>query len=221
MKQGSISRVVWLASIAAMAVATPGAMAAAQPTPKSVEFTWARETFEIDIPSGYCLPTSEQQAVANRDAAGDSQNATLAHFTRCGSWGEDYILVKSPRTLRELDITRPAFTAAIAQTMAETDALERGKQTGAADVERSSKGQISVIGQDFGYAGYDDTCAYLAGTLTVSDPEETRKVRVGSCMTLVGKRAFTVYSYDSKPDGANLDALKQRSKELALSLTKS
>ncbi len=219
MKQGSGLRLGLIAASLLLPVISPGAIATAKEAPKSATFTWAGKTYQAPIPAGYCLPTSEQQIFADEDASGDSQNETLMHLARCGTWGKDYILIKTPRISTPLDMSRGDFITALSEVLEEGSALEEGKRVGAQDVSRSSDGQVSLASQDFGFVGSDDTCAYLAGTITSVRQSLAITTRAASCTTLVGGQGFTIYSYDNRPDGAGIDTLKKRSRDVARSMT--
>lgn len=200
-------------------LAAPGATALAKETPKSVTFIWAGKTYQASIPEGYCLPTSEQQPFADQTAAGDSQNHTVMQVERCGTWGEDYILIKTPRIATPINMSRPDFLTAIAQVFETSSVVEEGKKIGAEDVSRSTDGEVNLASQDFGYVGADDTCAYLAGTITSIAQGVSWNTRAASCTTIIGTQSFTTYSYDSRSNGASIDRLKQRSRDVARSMT--
>lgn len=195
------------------ALALPGS-AGAQTNSETVSFSWQGENFDVSVPNGYCLPTAEQQRTSDNIAAGDSQNETMIEFQRCGSYGSDYILIKTPRALPPVNLPREQFVALVAEQIGGA-ASEEGKRIGARDVEEMSNGRVSVDGQNYDYAGYDDYCAYMAGTIDLTSPDSALQVRAGSCLTLVGKRNFAVHVYDNRPGGASVATLKQRSFEVA------
>ncbi|MEL6528891.1 MAG: hypothetical protein AAGK01_09465 [Pseudomonadota bacterium] len=185
----------------------------------AIEFTFGGETFEVAVPKGYCTPTGDQAAVSAQIAAGDSQNETLADLQRCGSFGTDYMVIKTPRALPPVPLPKSVFVKMVAEQLQTTETGDAGMTKGQEDVAEMTGGEVSVDPTAYSYAGFDDDCAYIAGTLEVSAGEETNIVRTGSCLTLVGTRNFSVHSYSTETGGASVDALKTRSRDLANAIT--
>jgi len=181
----------------------------------AVEFSFGGETFEVAVPKGYCTPTGDQAAFSAQIAAGDSQNETLVDLQRCGTFGADYIVIKTPRELPAVPLPKAVFVKMVAEQLETTQTSEQGLTKGQEDVEQMTGGEVSVDPASYSYAGYDEDCAYLAGTLQVSAGEESDSVRTGSCLTLVGTRNLSIHSYDTTEDGQTVEALKARSRTLA------
>lgn len=181
----------------------------------AIEFSFAGETFEVAVPSGFCTPTGDAAALSAQIAAGDSQNETLVDLQRCGTFGSDYIVIKTPRNLPAVPVPKSAFIKMVAEQLETTQTAEDGMTKGQEDVEQMTGGEVSVDSDSYSYAGFDDDCAYLAGVLRVSAGSETNMVRTGSCLTLVGTRNLTIHSYNATGAGDSVETLKERSRTLA------
>lgn len=199
----------------AFAALTISSMAFAQSAnAKTVEFNWRGETFVLTIPQDYCVPEGQWAEAARANAAGDSQNETVIDLERCGTFGQAYILIKTPRNLPAIDLPKSQFIDLVAGQFSD-EVLEQGLSQGSKDVSNMSDGQVSVEQRDYGFAGTDSECAYLAGRMAVTGPEGALEVRVGSCLTLVGTRNFAVHVYDNRQGGADVATLQRRSREVA------
>lgn len=201
------------AGVLAIAVASP---VAAQ---EQLNFAIGEDEFTVTIPEGYCLPTGEDKARANRAAAIDSQNVTPVDFQRCGSFGVSYTLIKSPRGFPPVRATRSEFLSGIRAELGNPNAIKEGLAVGQKDVSRGTGGQVKVDSPDYGYTGSDDLCVFLAGNLNISLPDGSgRNPRGATCVTLVGTRNIVVHSYDFDPDGASVEELQARSRAVAASV---
>ncbi len=199
-----------------------GAQASAQerqpPGPvqvSAIEFSFAGETFEVAVPQGFCTPSGDNAALSAQIAAGDSQNETLVDLQRCGTFGSDYIVIKTPRDLPAVPMPKAVFVKMVAEQLESTQSAQEGMTKGQEDVEQMTGGEVSVDPASYSYAGFDEDCAYIAGTLRVSAGNETNLVRTGSCLTLVGTRNLTIHSYNSSEGGESVEALKARSRTMA------
>jgi hypothetical protein len=207
-----------LAAAALLAAPANAQGAALTERRETVEFTISGQSFSLRVPEGYCVPAGRAAEVAAKTAAGDSQNDTLVDLQRCGTFGEDYILIKTPRGLPPLNLPKETFIPLVAQQLGGT-AVEEGKAIGAQDVDKMSEGRISVKDRDYGFAGTDEDCAYMAGGIQMTAEGKTVDVRIGSCITLVGTRNFAIHAYDNRKDGASADALRQRTRDIANAIT--
>lgn len=185
----------------------------------AIEFSFGGETFEVAVPRGYCTPTGDQAAFSARIAEGDSQNETLVDLQRCGTFGTDYMVIKTPRQLPAVPLPKAVFVKMVAEQLETASMSDEGMTKGQEDVEQMTGGEITVDPTSYSYTGYDEDCAYLAGTLQISAGEESDNVRTGSCLTLVGTRNLSIHSYDATEDGESVEALKIRSRALANAIT--
>ncbi len=191
-----------------------------QPVPVSaIEFSFGEETFEVAVPKGYCTPTGDLAALSAQIAAGDSQNETLVDLQRCGTFGTDYIVIKTPRQLPAVPLPKAVFVKMVAEQLETTQLADQGMTKGQEDVEQMTGGEMSVDPTSYSYAGYDEDCAYIAGTLQVNAGEDSTDVRTGSCLTLVGTRNLSIHSYNNIEGGESVEALKVRSRALANAIT--
>lgn len=207
-------RLAVLTPILAIAAAPLPAAAQSVEAAESAEFAWQGKAYSLAIPEGFCLPGKEYQAMSKQMAAGDSQNETVLHLRNCEEPSGHYILIKTPRAVPAMNLQKSTFIRLIAEQL-NGDAVEEGKQVGARDVETMSDGKLKVDGRNYGYAGYDEDCAYMSGTLDVAAGQQMATTRAGSCITLVGTASFAVHTYDYRPDGESVDALRARSRGVA------
>lgn len=184
----------------------------------SINFNIGADRFSMPMPSGYCEPTGENALISEQIAAGDSMNFTLADVDRCGTFGEDYVLVKTPRVLPPINISRSVFLDAIVSELQNGTALQEGFEQGSADVSNLSDGALSVDVGTYGYDSYDEECVYLAGILRVSAEDGSVKAQAATCMTLVGNRNIAVHAYDFTNNPATRDELKERARAIAMSI---
>ncbi len=205
-----------LSAVAALALAAP---AAAQTSPESeVTFTVHGDSFSLPAPEGYCLPTGQQADIASNLHSWDSVNLTPVDLQRCGTFGTDDIIVKSPRVVDRMAMTRSDFIT-LMKGQFTTEVFNEGIALGKGDVARGSQDKITVGESEFAFRGADETCVYLAGTMQLQSGSATRLTRIGSCVTLVGDHLMTVAAYDFRPDGVDLAALMARSRDVAASIT--
>ena len=187
----------------------------------SQEFAIGQDRFLLSVPEGYCKPTGEFADASMQVAALDSANVTPVDLQQCGSYGQSYILIKSPLAVPRMDLTKPQFMEML-RTQMGTDAFkqafESGLEQGKEDLANGTDGAIEVESDGITIAGSDDDCVYLRGTFQVSAPDGTFPLRVGSCMTFAGARHMVVHSYERAATGIKHETLMERSRELALTI---
>ncbi len=185
---------------------------------ESIDFSIGDQAFSMPMPAGYCEPGAEFDAFAEQMAQSDSQNATLADVDRCGTYGEDYVLVKTPRTLPPIPFPREQFIALMAQQIDQGTALEDGMAQADEDIAAMSDGQMSVDTGSYAYAGYDDFCLYLAGDMILNVPGGSVDATVASCSTLIGTRNITVHVYNFKDNRPSANEMKVSALNIARSI---
>lgn len=208
------------ATLAVLAlVATPSLASAEQ-----------RETFEIGdaafsyvLPEGFCLPSGAEVALAKEVAALDKASVTHANLDRCGSFGVEYTHIKTPIRDEPVKMAKPLFLALIARqfqtagAQAEMDAALRKVE---ADIAEGvgEENALKVGVPRFG--GQDKDCVYIFLDLNVQLGTETKQGRASGCLTVIDQQFFSVNSYALVESGVTFEALKERSRAIAVSLTK-
>lgn len=204
---------------AALAFATQPLLAQGEGT---FDFNLKGDNFSFAIPSGYCLPTDEQKPFTDRIASADPINYTLLSVQLCGSFGEDYLLVKSPKAMPPLDIPKSAFldlmTQHILSEQGQKD-FKEGMAKGGEGLDKEFDGEIKIGSGTVDYSGTDEECLYMSGTLVVETAGGAAPINIAACMTLIDKRQFTVAAYDFAEGGIPMKALKDRSRDAALRIT--
>jgi hypothetical protein len=220
MKPVMLTALLGAASMIATPFSAAGQSADPQPRPEMVTASWKGTTYSMQVPSGYCLPNSEQKTITDYNASIDSQNETLFHLERCGTFGRDYVLVKTPRSLPAMNIPRADFNRLMGQEL-QRGAADEGLRIAERDVSEGSGGQTSIDGNDYAFTRHDADCAYMVGTIQVTKQGTQIPVRIGSCLTIVGSYSISVHSYDNNPNGTSSDALAERSRMIANTITSS
>lgn len=205
-------------AVAVLALASGPALAQSGATHR---FTAGGKAFTVPVPQGYCLPSAETIALAEQVAALDTMNVTHANLDRCGSFGEDYVHIKSPRQSQPIPMPRADFVALIARELqSETgqqltnDALEDAGR----DVAAGTDGEIKLDNTVPRFAGQDDVCAYMALTGDVSGPTGSITMRGVICMTVVGGQFMNVNAYAIEAKGITDAQLKARARAIAASI---
>ncbi len=186
----------WIVFVPALLLAAP---ALAVEDGAVLAFNAAGQEFGMPVPAGYCPPEGEDIAVARRVAAMDPVNETPIDLQRCGTAGDDYVLVKYPKAGGVFEMDRAMFLALVAAELEAPGAdaiLSEGAELaneGIADAT-ANRGRVDI--PDFGYTGTDDICAYLSGTITVQLGESSRQGLAASCITLVGERNLVIHVYN-------------------------
>lgn len=212
-------RALYLVPAAAVAmIATP---AAAQTVPaETVEFQIKGDNFVLDMPEGYCLPDAAGMVLTKRFADADPVNVTPVDIQRCGTFGSDYVLIKSPKAMPEIPFGKAAFLSILKQ-QASSEAgqaeIDKGVEQGTDSIEKEFDGEVAVQPNKIAYDGADEDCVYLAGSVTISaEGGGAALINVGTCMTVVGTRHIAVHSYSFADGGDPIDVLKARSRQVAL-----
>ena len=180
----------------------------------------------LPVPQGFCEPTGSMAALAKANASADPDNATVATLTACNRtpaiepW-QNYVLIKAPNGLINTAVPKetgldqldkifsgpdsPKFDDAMAKEIAD-------------DTERTRGARIEITGQ-FGYAGRDTDCIYLAGPVQrrVEGVDKVATGQIASCITVVGARMFSVNLYEM-PAVSPIAKMKAQAHTIALSI---
>ncbi|QIG79257.1 hypothetical protein [Stakelama tenebrarum] len=195
--------------LAGLLVALPG-VAAAQDASEMVRFNIGSVQYEMPLPAGYCLPTGTAANSASLMAAVDKQNLTLQTFYPCDNNSADsteYFLIKVPRTVVMVPITRAQLLPMMEQTFQDPAFLASLQSVGeevSADITEVANQEASVTGT-IEPSGIDDRCAYLTGKLRFVGAGKDYTLSNAGCMTATGSRMFTIYRYaDENQNPASL-----------------
>ena len=180
----------------------------------------------LPVPQGFCEPTGSMAALAKANASADPDNATVATLTACNRtpaiepW-QNYVLIKAPNGLINTAVPKetgldqldkifsgpdsPKFDDAMAKEIAD-------------DTERTRGARIEITGQ-FGYAGRDKDCVYLAGPIQgkAAGVEKVATGQIATCITVVGNRMFAVNLYEL-PAVSPIAKMKAQAHTIALSI---
>jgi hypothetical protein len=212
------------AALAALATAMATAAGSARAEgPVIHRFTIGSEAFSVPVPEGYCLPQGADVALSEELAALDVQSHTLADLNRCGSIGEDYIHIKTPRTARPVPLPKALFLPLIARELESAsgqklmnDAMDKaGKQ-----ITDKTENAISLDEMKPRYGGLDEDCVYMVATGKVVVGEEALSLMTAGCMTVVDKRFITVAAYSGVDSGTTEEQLKARARAVARSIAR-
>lgn len=161
----------------------------------AITFAIGSADLSMDAPEGYCLPEGEFAALAEQTAAIDPQNDTLVSLVACNRtdgtepW-EDYILIKTPKAMRNTSVGLDEFLREMEQA-AQQGAF--GDLPTSLDIDEM---ELQIDARAFGYAGTDDRCTYLSGTMTAQAAESTADALAATCMTVADSRMISVNVYD-------------------------
>jgi len=210
-------RYVTLAFAVLALAATPGGAAA-----KGLHrFTVGGKAYTVPVPEGYCLPSGTTVELARNVAALDTMNFTHANLDRCGTFGEDYVHIKSPRQTQPLPMPRAEFIALIArevQTTSGQEMVDEAMDQAGRDVAQGTGNEVQLDNTVPRFFGQDDVCAYMAMTGEVSAGGNTVKMRGVICMTLVGEQFMNVNAYALEGEGITDAELKARARAIAASI---
>ncbi|MEM7780601.1 MAG: hypothetical protein AAF697_09450 [Pseudomonadota bacterium] len=192
---------------------------AAQDAAETVEFSWAGETFSMPKPKGYCFPQGEQQiAESEAFAASDPDNALLTDLHLCGAYSVVSIHVATPRNTPAINLPRSELTRLVGQQVSDAMVNEAFDEVEEEVAENDGR-DLNMDSRDFGPAGYDEDCAYIAGAVDIASDGTSQTKRMSICMTLVGTRLLAVYVIDGRSDGESVEALRARSRAVARSIS--
>ncbi|MCW3846090.1 hypothetical protein OF829_02495 [Sphingomonas sp. LB-2] len=201
-------------AVAALAVAAP---AWAQQG-GTASFGIGGVNYTAPVPAGYCLPASAAEVERMRAiAVADRENMTALSVISCGSAANplSYFVVKTPYQAVELPVTLrdvldlPDFNAP------EKDAQIDDQEM--ADVVKRETGMDATVRTDIRLMGHDDVCGYMGGTVSVEIGQE-RRVSLGGCMTVAGKRMVMVIFTAPGDDPADIARLKAKARAFALTI---
>jgi hypothetical protein len=207
-------------ALAALALAVMPGGAAAQGKPQH-RFTVGGKAFTVPVPQGYCLPSGATVALAEKVASLDTMNLTHANLDRCGTFGEDYVHIKSPRQSQPVPIPRAQFLALIArelQTTTGQQLVDQAIENAGRDVAKGTNNEIQLDNAVPRFIGQDDMCAYMALVSDVVGAQGAIKIRGVICMTVVGAEFMNVNAYAIEGRGTTEAQLKARVREIALSI---
>lgn len=206
----------------ALAVIPDGVTAQNRPQSKPQHrFTVGGKAFTIPVPQGYCLPSGATVALVEKIASLDTMNLTHANLDRCGTFGEDYVHIKSPRTSQPVTMPRAQFLALIArelQTTAGQQLIDDAIENVGRDVAKGTNNEIQLDNAVPRFTGQDDMCAYMALVSDVVGAQGTIKIRGVICMTVVGGEFMNVNAYAIEGRGTTEAQLKARVRAIALSI---
>lgn len=205
-------------ALAALAL-VPG-MAAAQGAAQH-RFSVGGKAFSVPVPQGYCLPSGATVALAERSAALDSMNLTHADLERCGTFGEDYVHIKSPREAMPVDMPRADFLALIArelQTANGQQLVDDALDDAAREVAEGTGNTVKLTNTVPRYIGQDDMCVYMALRGDVVGVNGTIKISGLICMTVIEGQFMNVNAYAVEGTGVTDAELKARTRTIAASI---
>lgn len=186
-------------------------------------FKFGDTAFSYVRPEGFCLPSGPEVAVAEEIAALDKASLTHANLDRCGSFGEEYTHIKTPIRNEPVKMAKPLFLALLARQMQDAGTLAQ-MDTAMREVEADiAKGvgeenALKVGSPVFG--GQDKDCVYIYILIDVQFGSEKKQGRASGCLTVISQQFFSVNSYGLVESGITFEALKERSRAIAVSLAK-
>ena len=192
-----------------------------QPTEVSVpatQFTIGDQSFVMPIPAGFCLPRGENQTASQELAATDITNRTLVDMDVCGTFAINYVLVKTPRQSPMIPIPREQFFSLMAREVEAGTAREQAIEQANEAIAQISEGTITLEPSDFGFEGYDDECLYTSGIIRLQTETEVDKAHAAGCTTLIANRLLSVHVYDYTEEPATIEVLRERARDIALSI---
>jgi hypothetical protein len=206
-------------------ILSASAGAAAAPAPQVSEFTVGTQQLLVEAPAGYCLPNRMQQAVVQVMGAGDPESRLVASFFRCGSAEDetdssDYILIKAPNQTLLMNLEKASALTMVDEVLGakNTPLFDPAMQAeAAADFNKGTGLDMSFSGTTIGYAGRDEDCVYLGGTVVTSSGSAKIRVHAFSCMTVVGGKMLALTAY-GPAEKRPLVELKAISHALALAV---
>lgn len=170
-------------------------------------------TLRIPVPKGYCFPVRDEVARFQKLAAPDNRNKTLLSLVDCqrNAASERYLLVKAPLETLDVPLELGEFmkemTAAVDDPGFDSFLQGLPEEVGKAKTKASGV-PTKLLPGNFSERGNDDVCVYMGGTMTTIKGGKSQNQSVGACLTVLGSRIVTLYSYvDSKDPGAYISIL--------------
>ncbi|MCM0000242.1 MAG: hypothetical protein NBV68_12725 [Erythrobacter sp.] len=207
-------------AFAALALAAVPVAAAAQGEAVH-RFTVSGKAFTVPVPQGYCLPSGGTVALAAKVASLDTMNLTHANLDRCGTFGEDYVHIKSPRRPQPVPMPRAQFLALLArelQTANGQKLVDDAIENAGRDVAKGTNNEVQLDNAVPRFVGQDDNCVYMALVSDVVGALGAIKIRGVICMTVVGGEFMNVNAYAIEGRGTTEAQLKARVRAIALSI---
>lgn len=212
-----------LAAVAGMLVLTNAALAAVP----EISFKVGAVALKLPQPSGFCPPSAQDAPMAAANANADPHNLTLATLLACNRSPEirpwsNYVLIKTPNMLANgtyekvetLDQMNAVFAGPNSPKFDDKMTDEIGTNT-----ERAIGVRIEITAE-YGYAGRDADCVYLAGPMQAQVVGKTVKGLIATCITVAGGKMIGVnlYHISAAPDMAALKAMKAQVRAIGLSI---
>lgn len=183
-----------------------------------IPFAIGDEKFTMPLPEGYCVPTGDDVMASAKFADSDSGARTLVDLDLCGTFGIDYVLVKTPRNHSQIPFSKLRFFEIVARQMRQPETIERATDRASEDVSELLKEEVSLDTQEYGFDGYDDDCLYASGLIAVVTADDTVKVPAAGCTTVINRRVLAIHAFDSSHKPATVEELKNRARSVALSI---
>ena len=196
-----------------------GPAPAAQDT---IDFSVADVALTMKLPAGYCLPTGRGAAVAQLVANGDPNAVTHATLYRCGvepgTGANDYTLIKTPRSMLDATIDRPALIREMgAQFDNPLTVAALAKTDAGADVSRALGTKVEITGE-VKPLGHDDVCAYMGGQVSVAGAGTSYLQPAAICITSVGGKILMIARYGKDLAPTAIATLLREARAVALTL---
>ncbi len=205
------------------------------PTPsqamESIYFAVGDVILSAPLPDGYCVPQGDDKSLADKLASLDRTSFTLATLIRCdqagkeGGYGDDFIVIKTPRRKLWITTTRDQILQSLANQMGKPDSetaeeMDSALKEAASDVSDIASKKVHVEGE-VRPRGVDGICAYLGGTVSVSAEGISGTSLMGSCTTGVGGKIVTIYVQAPVSSNQSVEQLMQQARNLAGSIGQS
>jgi hypothetical protein len=219
MKFRLIRRLVALVCLSAACSPAPAEPAlkrkAPAPDVNTASFQTDGIAFVAPLPSGYCLPTGRKLETANVMASGDPTRTTLLTIFPCGETeasNGDYIIVKTPVSNARSEFDRGETLDELEAKYSKLQSVqssENERTQAEALTSKMNGGKTSVQG-DIRWAGRDEVCNYLAGSITYRIGNREGPVAAAVCMTVVRRKALILYTYGDNTNAGSIARLLPR-----------
>lgn len=188
---------------------------------KPAVFAVEGKEYTYQFPASYCLPVGDDYFAAQRVAELDTANHTAASLDLCGTRGQDYIHIKSPRQGAQMQMSKPQFIEEMSgflRSEAGMAVAQQGMDEGVAEIDKAIEGDVSVGSTEIAYAGYDSDCVYMAGRPIIAVNGRDTRALIATCLTIVDGRMFSVNVYDFTQKSTSIEPLKARSRAIAATI---